>query len=362
MKQSRSLSAVAVLAPLSILLAACGTGTGEGSAESGGGGGGDSTTLTYASYGGTFESGQVSAWQEPYSAENPGVTFANTSPSDTAMIKAQVESGSVQWDLADVNPFFAAEYCGELVEPLELPDVDTSQFDEALVGECYFGAYQFALVISYNTDKWPDPATAPQTVADFFDTEKFPGQRGVVNDVTNGMLEYGLLADGVAPEELYPMDVDRALAKWDTIRDQTTFAANNGAMLQLATGNQVDMMMLVSARTKASLDEGAPFQPIWDNTMVTFHTLVVPKGAPNKDQAMDFIASVLEPEPGAAFAEAAGVSPTNQESVVELDENATTVNAFDDEVNTGGLITTDAEWWGENVTDVSDQFNTWLNG
>lgn len=362
MKNSRTLTAVAGLASVTMLLAACGTGTGGGAEGGDGGGDGDSTTMTYASYGGTFESGQVSAWQEPYTAENPGITFANTSPSDTAMIKAQVEAGSVQWDLADVNPFFAAEYCGELVEPLELSDVDTSQFDEALVGECYFGAYQFALVVSYNTDKWPDPASAPSTVADFFDTEQFPGQRGVVNDVTNGMLEYALLADGVTPEELYPLDVDRALAKWDTVRDQTTFAANNGAMLQLATGNQVDMMMLVSARTKASLDEGAPFAPIWDNTMVTFHTLVVPKGAPNKEQAMDFIEFILQPEPGAAFAEAAGVAPTNTDSVVELDENATTVNAFDEEVNTGGLITTDAEWWGENVTDVADRFNTWLNG
>lgn len=360
MKKSRSRSVVAVLASTTLLLAACGSDSGSNS--EGGGGEGESTTLTYASYGGTFEAGQVSAWQEPYMAENPGITFANTSPSDTAMIRAQVEAGSVQWDLADVNPFFAADYCGELVEPLELPNVDTAKFDEALVGECYFGAYQFALIVSYNTEKWPDPATAPQTVADFFDAEKFPGQRGVVNDVTNGLLEYGLLADGVAPEELYPLDVDRALGKWDTIRDETTFAANNGAMLQLATGNQVDMMMLVSARTKASLDEGASFEPIWDNTMVTFHTLVVPKGSPNKEQAMDFIEFALQPEQSAAFAEAAGVSPTHSDSEIELDETATKVNAFDEEVNTGNVITTDAEWWGENVTEVADTFNTWLSG
>lgn len=354
MKKSRSLTIVATLTTSATLLAACGSGSGDAS--------GDSTTLTYASYGGTFEAGQVAAWQEPYTAENPGIKFANTSPSDTAMIKAQVEAGSVQWDIADVNPFFAAEYCDVLVEKLDLPNVDKADYDPALVGDCYFGTYQFALVVSYNTEKWPDPSTAPKTVADFFDTKKFPGRRGVVNDVTNGMLEYGLMADGVAPDELYPLNVDRALAKWDTIRDDTTFAANNGAMLQLATGKQVDMMMLVSARTKASLDEKAPFAPIWDQTMVTFHTLVVPKGSPNKDAAMDFIEFALEPEQSAAFAEAAGVSPTNKKAVTKLDENATRVNAFDKAVNTGNVVTTDAEWWGANVTKVADTYNTWLNG
>lgn len=326
-----------------------------------GGPSGDSTTLTFASYGGTFESGQVEAWQEPYMDENPDVSFANTSPSDTAMIKAQVESGSVQWDLADVSPFFAAEYCDELVEPLDLPTVDTSQYDENLIGDCYFGTYQYSLILSYNSETWPDEASAPTTVEDFFDPEAFPGQRGVVGDATTGILEYGLLADGVSPDDLYPLDVDRSLAKWDDVRDSTTFAANNGALLQAATSGQVDMMMMVSARTKAALDEGAPFEPVWDTTASTFHTLVVPKGAPNTDEAMKFVDSVLTPEKSARFAELAGVGTTNAEAEPELDETATKVNAYSDQVNTGDMVILDAEWWAENHTPATEQFNTWLN-
>lgn len=321
----------------------------------------DTTTLTFASYGGTFESGQVEAWQNPYMEENPAIEFANTSPSDTAIIKAQVESGNTQWDLADVSPYFAAEYCDELVEPLELPNVDKSQYDEDLIGDCYFGAYQYSLILSYNTETWSDPSSAPTTIADFFDTEAFPGQRGVVGDGTTGILEYGLIADGVAVDDLYPLDIERSLGIWDKIRDHTTFAPNNGALLQAATSGQVDMMLMVSARTKAAIDEGAPFEPIWDVTASTFHTLVVPKGAPNADEAMAFIESVLTPEKSAKFAELAGVGTTNSAAEPQLDENAMKVNAYDDSVNSGELFILDSEWWAENHTPATEEFNNWLN-
>lgn len=330
-------------------------------AACGGGQDGDSVTLTAASYGGTFESAQIEAWQEPYSAENPDVEFANTSPSDPAMIQAQVDAGNVEWDLADVSPYFAAEYCDELVEPLDLPNVDTSQYDDEVIGDCYFGTYQYSLILSYNTDTWPDEDSAPATVADFFDSDTFPGQRGVVGDTTTGIIEYGLLGDDVAPEDMYPLDVERSLESWDSIRSDTTFAESNGALLQAATSDQLDMMLMVTARTKAALDEGAPFEPIWDTTVSTFQTLVVPKGAPNTEEAMSFIDSVLTEHGSARFAELAGVGTTHAQAQPELDENATTVNAYDDSVNSGEVLIMNAEWWAENRTEATEDFNAWLN-
>lgn len=349
-RNRRHLGPLTLLLGGSITLAACGVGV-----ES------DPDVLTFASFGGSFTAGQIAAWEEPYTEET-GLGFANTSPSDPVLIRAQVDTGATLWDLADVTPHFASQYCGELLEPLDLTGIDTSQYDESLIGECYFGAYRFALVISYNTDTWPDPDAAPKTVADFFDPRTFPGERGVVSDVANGMLEYGVLADGAAPEELYPLDVDRALTSWDRIKDTTTFAPNNGALLQQATGGQLDMMMLVSARTVAVMDEGAPFEPIWDTTMINFNTLVVPKGAPNRDKAMDFISFVLQPEQSAAFAELTGTSPTNDDADPHLEGNTIRVNAFDPEVNPGENVTTDAEWWGEHYTEAAEQYFGWLNG
>ena len=42
----------------------------------------------------------------------------------------------------------------------------------------------------------------PTTLADFFDTEKFPGKRGLRKS-PKANLEMALIADGVAPDEVY---------------------------------------------------------------------------------------------------------------------------------------------------------------
>jgi putative spermidine/putrescine transport system substrate-binding protein len=41
------------------------------------------------------------------------------------------------------------------------------------------------------------------------------------------MLEIALLADGVAPDKLYPLDLDRAFKKLDTIKKNTIWWATN---------------------------------------------------------------------------------------------------------------------------------------
>src|SRR6478672_11465756 len=58
-----------------------------------------------------------------------------------------------------------------------------------------------------------------------------------VVDVTGGFLEasikVGLLADGVAPDKLYPLDVDRAFKKLDIVKKQTVFWSTNSQSQQL---------------------------------------------------------------------------------------------------------------------------------
>lgn len=235
------------------------------------------------------------AWQEPYTAKNPHIKFNNTSPPDPSQVKAQVMTQSVQWNLVSAAPLLATQNCGTLYEKLSIPDLDRSQFPPGIVGECYIGDFRYSLVFSYSADKWPDPATAPKTLADFFDTKKFPGKRGVVKNVQDGLLEQGLLADGVKPETIYPLDVERALKKWATIKSDTIWAANPGALFQLVTSS-VDMQFLVQARSQAALDAGANMVPVWDMTVTSLNGLAVPKGSANLPELQKFLSFVLQPE------------------------------------------------------------------
>src|SRR5690606_10253815 len=139
--------------------------------------------------------------------------------------------------------------------------------------------------------------------------EKFPGKRGVVSTLADGILEWALLADGVDPANLYPLDVDRALAKWETIREQTVWAANADDLLRAVISEQVDMQVLTQPYTLAALDEGAQITPVWHITMTGVSGLAIPRGAPYRTEAQAFLSFVLRPEQQARIAELLGVAP-----------------------------------------------------
>lgn len=341
-------AALAVVLAASV--AACGATTGPGNV----------IELTYVSSGGTEQEAMIEAWQQPYSLVHPGVRFFNTSPPDLGQIKAQVEAEAVGWNLVAMPPWAAIQNCGTLYERLAVPNLDLSQFPPDTHGECFVAGYRSSLVFTYNTEKWPDSATAPQTIQDFFDVEKFPGRRGVVPALADGILELALLADGVDPASLYPLDVPRALAKWETIRASTTWAAGPDALLELVTSEQVDMQLLVQSHAKAALDAEAPIAPVWDVTMTSVTGIAVPLGAPHKVPAEEFLSFLLQPEQQAKMAEVGGVAPVNREAEPEWSETGAVVNGFGS-ANTGSSVAVDPAWWSQQGPEILAQFNAWRN-
>lgn len=365
----RQIVAMAAVAAVALLAACSSSPSPEPSNAPGGGSGGPSSeaadntpvNLTYVSYGGTGQDAQIKAWQEPYTAANPNVTFANTSPPDAAQVKAQVDAGQVTWDVVTTAPYLASQNCGTLYEELTIPDVDQSQFDKGEIGKCYVTDFRYALVFAYNADKFPDPSKAPKKVADFFDTKNFPGKRGVVPGIQDGVLEWALLADGVPADQLYPLDVDRALKKWDTVKSDTIFAANPGALLEAMTSGQVDMWLQVTARSQVALDNGLNMVPVWDQTLTSIDGIAIPKGSKNKEAAEKFISFMLKPEQSQKMSELSGTAPANNMAKPSLSANGEKVNAWG-AANTGTRVQVDAEYWGEHFNDVSAQFTKWLNG
>jgi putative spermidine/putrescine transport system substrate-binding protein len=343
--RSRRLAAVSVLAVA--LTSACGTG-----------GSGRITELTYVSYGGATQDAMIAAWQEPYRSVESGIRFVNTSPPDMAQVRAQVENGAVGWNLVSTAPWQAIQNCGSIYERLDVPDLDLGQFPPDLHGECFVTDYRYGLIFAYNAVKWPDPATAPQTVQDFFDVQKFPGKRGVVPALADGILEWALIADGVDPASLYPLDVDRALARWETIRADTVWAPNAENLQELVTSAQVDLQLLVQPSALAALDAGAQIVPVWDTTMTSVSGLAIPRGSPYRKEAEAFLSFVLQPAQQARIAELLGVSPINLGAQPTWSENGAKVDAFG-EANDGTSVAVDQVWWSQNWTETSTKFNTW---
>jgi putative spermidine/putrescine transport system substrate-binding protein len=334
-RSTRALGALGALV-LVASLAACGSDdAGGGSA----GGSADDAQLTFVGYGGDGQDAMIADWQEPYTADNPGVSFVNTSPPDVAQVKAQVEAGAVSWDVVAVAPAAAQQNCGTLFEEVDYSGAPESDLADQTVGDCYVGGFINSTPLAYRTDAFPDPSKAPKSVADFFDTAKFPGQRGILTNVQNGILEYPLLADGVAPEDLYPLDVDRALDKLDTIRDTTTFAPNVGALQQAVGAGQVDMFFLSDSRLVPLLDQGAP----------------------HAAAAAQFLSSLTSPTASAAISQSLGTAPVNTTAQPELTENQLALQVYGP-VNTGETVMQDVGWYADNYNDVTTRLTNWLAG
>ena len=336
------------------LLAACGSGAGASTAEADG-------EITYVAYGGDGQQTQIEQWQEPYMELHPEITFVNTSPTDVAQVKAQVESGAVQWDVIATAPAAAEQNCDTLFEPIEITDIDPADLVEGSIGRCYTGNFINATPFAYRTEAFPDPEKAPKTIEDFFDLEKFPGNRGMITNLQNGILEYPLLADGVAPEDLYPLDVDRSLAKLDTIRDVTTFAPSVGALQQAVGAKQVDLFTLSDSRLVPLIEDGVDVTIVWDVTVTSINGFAIPKGSPEKENVEDFMTWVLGPDASANIAEEHGTAPVNKLAEPDLSEAAKRVEVYGD-VNTGDTVLQDIDWYAENFNEVTTQLTNWLAG
>ncbi|WP_084700884.1 extracellular solute-binding protein [Cryptosporangium arvum] len=338
------------------LLAACGGGDAAENDPDG------KVTLTFTGYGGDGQKAMIASYQKPYTAEHSNVSFVNTSPPDVAQVKAQVLSKSVKWDVVAVAPAAATQNCGKLFEELDFSDLkDKGDLVEGTVGKCYLGNWINANPIAYRTDAFPDAAKAPKTVADFFDVKKFPGKRGVLTNIQNGVLEYASLADGVAPDQMYPLDVPRALKKLDTIRSQTTFAPNVGALQQAVGAGQVDMFILPDSRLVPLMNAGTKITVTWDVTVTALNAFAIPKGSPNKEAARRFIETVVSPPSVEAISEALGTQPINKAAKAKLTENALKVQVAGPQ-NTGKVVQQDVDWYSKNFDQVNTQVNNWLVG
>ena len=165
--------------------------------------------ITVMSWGGTYTKSQVEAYYTPFTAKT-GINVVSVDSDNPAIpVKAQVEAGNVTTDVVDIEYPDAIRLCDEgLLEPIDpaglpaAPDGTpaTEDFLPNALAECAVGLIVFSTVYAYDTTKIT--ADPPTTIADFFDTAKYPGKRGLKR-APKALLEMALMGDGVPADEVY---------------------------------------------------------------------------------------------------------------------------------------------------------------
>jgi putative spermidine/putrescine transport system substrate-binding protein len=316
-------------------------------------------TITFTSFGGAFQAAQRNALLDP-AEEKLGVTILEDTLTGIAEVRAQVLAGAVTWDIVDLGlaDCAAAEAEG-ILEPLEFDVVSVEGFEEAAYSESWAGIIYFSTVLAYDEEQFGD--NPPRSWADFWDVENFPGARSLRNNPV-GTLEIALLADGVPLDEVYPLDVDRAFAKLEEIRDDIAVWWTSGAQsAQLIADGEVDMISIWNGRLDDVIADGIPVGYGYNEAIASLDCLAIPRGAPNKDLAMEALAIMLAPEQQAQLPQYINYGPTTSLAfdLGVIDEEQMSRSPSSPE-NLAMQVITDADWWAENRQAVQERWDAFI--
>lgn len=309
--------------------------------------------MVFTSWGGTTQDAQSAAWAEPFTAET-GTQVLQDGPTDYGKIKAMVEAGAVSWDVVDVEGDYAVQ-AGKagLLEPLDFTIIDKSRLDPRFVTDHSVGSFYYSFVIGCNKDA---VAECPKTWADLFDTAKFPGKRTFYKWSAPGVIEAALLADGVAPADLYPLDLDRAFKKLDAIKGDIIWWSSGAQSQQMLASAETPYGSFWNGRLTALAESGITVETSWDQNITAADSLVVPKGAPNKEAAMRFIALATSPKAQAAMAAATGYAPINLDAPAEMDPG---VRATLPDQQAETQVNADMAYWAEHRDEIGARWYAW---
>jgi len=314
-----------------------------------------SKTLTVTCWGGTYETAVRKAFAEPFAKEKGvGVTLVNSA--DLTRMKVQVQSKNVSWDVFDsIGPQIMAGSREGLWE-----DFDASRIDgKELVlspGKDHVSTYFYAGGIGFDPKRFPE-GKHPTTFKEFWDVERFPGRRGL-RSRPNENLEMALLADGVSPDALYPLDVERAFKSLDRIKDDVRkWIETTPETVTLLATNELDFTYTYLSRVLPAQRGGQSVQMSMAQTLNSFEYLAVPKHGRNTELAMEYVAFCLRPDRQAAFCEMVEFAPNVTAALDSLSAGAR--QRIPDMKDPNSIIIDDA-WWGEHYEALQRRFTEWM--
>lgn len=329
--------------------------------------------LKIVTWAGDYGRAQRVAMIEPYR----DVARVDTQPDewdgDLNEVRRAVATHTYKGDVIDFELPKAIQACREgLLEKFDASTLPAGRdgtaaaadFVPGAVGDCWVASVAYSQLIFFakSTFRGSDPAT----LADFFDLAKYPGPRALRPSAKLN-LEMALLADGVAPNEIYQAlstdaGVARAFKKLDTIKPVLIWWHKSHEPAELIQSGKA---VFATALNQDVFDaRAAPPGVIWDHQLYEFDVFAVPKGDPKKDMAMDFIRWATGSKPLAGVADWVALGPARRSSWPLVEKNpelgiamapflptSQFANAFP--VNDG--------WWLSHGPALEARFQAWMD-
>jgi len=342
----RSLSAVAAYVALG-LLATSAAQAGE---------------VTFVGWGGSSSDAYRSAFLTPFAKRTGAKIIEDKYNGEIALIKAQVESGNITWDVVAAGSDATVALCEEGL--LERVDYNAIGGKDHFLGggakECGIGVLVWSTIFGFDSERITN---GPSNWGEFWDVKKFPGARALRKS-PQGNLEFALVADGVPFEQVYDIlgtdeGIDRAFAKLDELKPYVKVWWTSGAQpAQLLSDGEVAYSTAYSNRLlHANRNLGQDLTIRWNGQLYDVEYLVVVKGTPNKETAMQLLAFASTPEAQADLANTMGVGPAvkgaSEMLIPEVRPNIPSTHLDEG-------FSYDINFWAENGEVLNERFNAWL--
>ena len=273
--------------------------------------------------GGAWGEAKRIAYFAPFEKETGIKVIAEPRTEDGA-VRASILAGAPRYDIAvlsgGASPTFERDGLLQEIDYSWFKQSDLDGFEAVKPGKSSCPHIVYSLIIAYDKAKFGDQG--PASWADLWDVEKFAGGRALPPGTwgaDGATFEAALMADGVAPADLYPIDWDRAFRSLERIKPNIVKWWNSGAEgPQLIIDKQIAAGSAWNGRIAAANEQGAAIGYTWNQGVLQYDNWVVLKGAKNTENAMKFIAFAGRADRQAAFVEHILYAPPNAKAFAHI--------------------------------------------
>jgi len=267
-------------------------------------------------------------------------------PDQWARARAGQRSGNIPFDVVTATPPDLIQHA-DILQPIDcagMPGIVA----HALPNGCFpTGIIRTAGGMALTWSKKAFPNGGPRSRPDTFDREWWVPLAA-------------LLADGVAPDKAFPMDVDRAYRKLDTIKPHVAawWKGGDNAM-QIMRGGDAVMMMVYSSRS-VPLAKSGEFDFTWNQAIRDVGNWAVLKGSPNGENGLKFLDFFVQNgQEHVAFSEKVSFDSNNREAptLVPPEERRFRPSWPD---NWSKLVIADYDWIAQNRNALRERWVSWL--
>lgn len=318
--------------------------------------------VVVCTWGGASTDAMKEVWFNPF-AEATGINVSTASVPDIAKLEVMENVGNVEWDLLDAEgtQMELAIKKGLLQKidyDLIFKIVPKEQIDPKVIKEYGVGSVAFSTVIAWNTGLFG--SEGPQNWKEWADTTRFKGRRALYAQ-PRPSFEIALMAAGVPPEKIYPINIDEAFQALDALKPKIDLWVEKTSQWGVLMQNgEVDLMGSSLSRTLDEKKRTGKVEFTFNQSIIEQDYWVIPKSAPGGANAQKLIAYALMAKGSLAFASRMPFNVANTSIYGDIPESMKQqLPGYP--ANAVRNMHIDQAWWTANADQVRLRWLDWLS-